>query len=83
MDEFRDVVRKWYNQVKNFDRRRIYQYRPDPNTVAYSQLVWANTTDVGCGGVKYKDGIFFKTYLVCNYAPTGNSIDQTVYLPII
>ncbi|XP_050343913.1 uncharacterized protein LOC126769275 isoform X2 [Nymphalis io] len=53
----------------------------------FTQLVWGNTTDVGCGGVKFKEiGIESGSYqnrtvnrLVCNFAPAGNLHFKPVY----
>ena len=45
----------------------------------YTQLVWATSTRIGCGGVKYRDGKFNKFYLVCNYGPTGNWLGEPLY----
>lgn len=43
----------------------------------YMQLVWAETTSVGCGTAT--NGT--TTYWVCNYAPPGNAIGQRPYEP--
>lgn len=45
----------------------------------YTQLVWAKSTKIGCGIVKYKELFFNKKYLVCNYGPAGNYMDRPVY----
>lgn len=41
----------------------------------YSQIVWKNTTEVGCATVT-KGG---NDILVCRYNPTGNIVGQKVY----
>lgn len=44
----------------------------------YTQMVWKNTTEVGCGinrGVQGK----WKVLMVCNYAPMGNFIGKAAY----
>jgi len=41
----------------------------------YSQLIWRNTTRVGCATAICVDGI----YAVCNYAPGGNYLGQYPY----
>ncbi|KAF2480527.1 CAP domain-containing protein, partial [Neohortaea acidophila] len=56
-----------------------YQY-PDggfsESTGHFTQLVWKNTTHVGCGAVNCGSGTggdaAFGWYLVCEYAPAGN-----------
>ena len=43
------------------------------------QVVWAATTEVGCGVATYPHwhGRSSGTYIVCQYAPAGNVIGQT------
>jgi pathogenesis-related protein 1 len=41
----------------------------------YTQLVWKNTTQVGCAAGKVRDEI----YWVCNYNPPGNYVGQKPY----
>jgi pathogenesis-related protein 1 len=45
----------------------------------YTQLVWRNTREVGCGYAQCKDGNFTDEIWVCNYSPPGNFIGQTPY----
>jgi len=46
----------------------------------YTQLVWADTTKIGCGRIKYKDEKNWDTILlVCNYGPCGNRIGDKIY----
>ena len=45
----------------------------------FTQLVWQNTTKVGCGAVycnSNKDDAAFGWFLVCEYDPPGNVIGQ-------
>jgi hypothetical protein len=42
----------------------------------YTQMVWKNTTEVGCAGIDGSDGMY---RLVCRYSPSGNVIGQSVY----
>jgi pathogenesis-related protein 1 len=41
----------------------------------YTQLVWKNTTQVGCAVGKVRDEV----YWVCNYNPPGNYVGQKPY----
>lgn len=41
----------------------------------YTQIVWKNTTKVGCGMAKCGD----KEIWVCNYDPAGNYVNQKPY----
>jgi hypothetical protein len=51
----------------------------------YTQMVWRNTTEVGCGLAHYDDDqsmpgyILHNTVLVCHYNPAGNVTGQSVY----
>jgi len=45
----------------------------------YTQVVWAETTDVGCGYIAKLDGQFIKSYMACNYGPGGNMRGQSIY----
>ncbi|TMW54435.1 hypothetical protein DOY81_000427 [Sarcophaga bullata] len=62
-------VQSWYNEVKH------YKYsKPgfSSNTGHFTQLVWKDTQELGVGLTKV-DGI---TFVVCNYSPAGNVMDQ-------
>jgi hypothetical protein len=41
----------------------------------YTQMIWRNTTEVGCGAADSGETKF----LVCWYAPEGNYIGQRPY----
>jgi uncharacterized protein YkwD len=45
----------------------------------YTQLVWRNTREVGCGYAQCKSGNFTDEVWVCNYNPPGNFIGQKPY----
>ncbi len=48
----------------------------------YTQLVWANTRQVGCGySTCITDDDFLMEVWVCNYDPPGNVINQYPYQP--
>lgn len=42
----------------------------------YTQIVWKNTTEVGCGMVVCKDN---SQFWVCNYTPPGNYVGEKPY----
>jgi hypothetical protein len=42
----------------------------------YTQLVWRDTTDVGCAGTDDGHGLY---RLVCRYSPPGNVMGQPVF----
>ena len=38
----------------------------------YTQVVWADTEELGCGMVYYEEAPWYKTLVICNYAKGGN-----------
>ncbi|KAK2025753.1 SCP-like extracellular protein [Colletotrichum zoysiae] len=54
----------------DFDRGQF-----DEETGHFTQLVWRNTSDVGCGRKFCDDG---QWYIVCEYWPRGNIVGQFV-----
>ena len=49
----------------------------------FTQLVWAETTHVGCGYIKFKDSANpsfpYATWVTCNYGPAGNFDGEPLY----
>ncbi len=45
----------------------------------YTQVVWRNTTQVGCGAADCASGKYRGTFWVCNYNPPGNYGGQYPY----
>uniref|UniRef100_A0A0P4WH71 SCP domain-containing protein n=1 Tax=Scylla olivacea TaxID=85551 RepID=A0A0P4WH71_SCYOL len=83
------AVRLWYEEVKyvpNYLTKRFYSM--DHAVIGhYTQLVWAETREVGCGAayhdcIKVFKGKSWKLkckIYVCNYGPTGNFLDKPLY----
>lgn len=66
-------VKKWYDEVA------AYNYNNpgfSSSTGHFTQVVWKNSTQLGCGaakGVKTLGGTTYNAfYLVCQYSPAGN-----------
>jgi len=74
-----DGVQDWYDEVNQFNSGNIEPYTFDYATGHYSQVVWAETDEVGCGMVYYKEDGWFKSSLVCNYRVAGNMQGGQMY----
>lgn len=68
------VVEMWGNEVSHYN---YATNRCAPGKVCghYTQIVWRNTTEVGCGMARGNN----KEIWVCNYNPPGNFIGQKPY----
>lgn len=60
------VTQAWYDEVKDY---RFSKPGFSMKTGHFTQVVWANTTEIGCGKATAKNG---GVYVVCNYNPPGN-----------
>ncbi|KYN39541.1 Venom allergen 3 [Trachymyrmex septentrionalis] len=70
----------WYDEVKNFDANKVDQpFEMQVETGHYTQIVWATTTEIGCGFIKYKDTAWHRSCMVCNYGPAGNIKNERMY----
>ncbi|KAJ2952246.1 hypothetical protein O0L34_g4523 [Tuta absoluta] len=86
------LVDVWYMELLNINASVLPRYKKSKDAGYshydyFTQLVWAKSKQVGCGGVKFKERLqdlgndkkraVYR--LVCNFAPAGNIINQTVY----
>ncbi len=72
-------VNAWYDERSNYN---YDQPGFSSQTGHFTQVVWKDTTKLGCGKAKSTDG---KVFVVCNYDPPGNvqgQFSQNV-LPIL
>jgi uncharacterized protein YkwD len=58
-------VKAWYDEIKDYD---FANGGFGGNTGHFTQVVWAGTTEVGCGIAQCSGN----DLLVCNYTPAGN-----------
>ena len=74
-----EMVDSWGEERRNFHDGTF----PNVSTTGnwfdvghYSQMVWRNTTSVGCAGATGSDGYY---RLVCRYSPPGNVIGERAF----
>lgn len=92
------AVQDWYNEVSGtydpvltttcrdvkFDENNIDPFKSTKCHGHYTQVVWADSEEVGCGVVRFKDTLsdgtdVDETVVVCNYAVGGNVASATMY----
>ncbi|NXH11125.1 CRIS2 protein, partial [Bucco capensis] len=66
-----DAIQSWYKEEKDF---KYGTGAKTPGAVIghFTQLVWHNSHQIGCG-VAYCPESKFKYFYVCQYCPTGNN----------
>lgn len=81
--EFSDIVIAWYSVRDHYDAN-MNKLQFNYDSEYYEQLVWAGTTDIGCGGIKYVNPVtnLFTTYLVCNYMTAKDITRKPIQKPI-
>jgi len=70
-----DVVNDWGNEDKWYNYQRN-SCQPGRKCGHYTQMVWKDTTQVGCAVAICKD---LSQVWVCNYNPPGNYVGQRPY----
>lgn len=62
----KEMSQQWYNEIKDYNFNKATF---GSNTGHFTQLIWADSIEVGFGAAKAKDGSY---YGVANYYPAGN-----------
>ncbi|XP_018377396.1 PREDICTED: venom allergen 3-like isoform X2 [Trachymyrmex cornetzi] len=74
------MILSWYNEVNDFNNTKVEKYEFDSKIGHYSQLIWNDTSKIGCGIIEYKDSAGWNNIkLGCNYGSHGNVIGQKIY----
>jgi len=70
----------WYDEVDKWSTSQINDYVFGGPAGHYSQVVWAESTRVGCGISSYQTNSGkYRIAVVCNYNPGGNVDGRNVY----
>lgn len=76
------LVKSWYDEVKDMNPSLVAGVQfIGPVIGHYTQVVWGETTRVGCGLThkQEEEGGQFNIRLVCNYKGAGNWVGERVY----
>jgi len=81
MDTMGNAVQAWYDEVidPGFPNTDISPFVFSYGAGHYTQVVWAESAEVGCGMTYYDDDGWFATLIVCNYAVGGNMVGGNMY----
>jgi pathogenesis-related protein 1 len=69
-----DMIDSWASEKEDYSYKNN-KCKPGKVCGHYTQIVWKNTTEVGCATVQCKDF----TILVCQYTPPGNWVGEKPY----
>jgi len=77
-------AQSWYDEVTRpgFDSQHISPFKFSWTAGHYTQLVWADTEELGCAVVYFKDTsalLDYNNLVVCNYAVAGNLMGSVMY----
>merc|ERR1712038_40375 len=76
-------IQGWYDEVADWPAANVASYSSTGTTGTtghYTQLVWAETMEIGCGYIAYSHKTdWYKQVLVCNYGIGGNMLRDPLY----
>lgn len=78
-----EVINKWASQITHFSTKKNVN-KTDfvlPNTLEFSQMIWAKSYLIGCGFSQFKNkkNKNVNSMYVCQYAQAGNIFNKPVY----
>ncbi|KAI4470007.1 cysteine-rich secretory protein-related [Holotrichia oblita] len=71
---FKEAIDSWYDEVSLTYKICLEHYMGCASQ--YTQMIWADTTNIGCGRVLFDS----TCHVFCNYGPTGNIEGHPVYI---
>jgi len=73
----------WFSEIKGFNVDMVPNFTGSGSgavTGHFTQQIWADSTDIGCGNALYEDSSWkTNSIVVCNYGEGGNMINSPIY----
>lgn len=75
------IINSWYEEINVTDfTKSIEHYIPSEETGHFTQLIWAESTHIGCARAYIiSNATDMTTHLTCNYGPAGNYRTLPIY----
>jgi len=73
---------EWYKEIRFCPINEVYRFtnRGRGGVIGhYTQQIWAESTDIGCGYSECRSGGWNTVFTVCNYGPGGNMMGDPIY----
>ncbi|XP_066989603.1 CRISP/Allergen/PR-1-like isoform X2 [Macrobrachium rosenbergii] len=86
---WKNAIDAWYEEVADMPSTMVDSFTSSSANGKvighYTQVVWAKTNEIGCGGIHYSTTLNGVTYpqskiYVCNYGEAGNFLTRPVYV---
>jgi len=77
--DWQSGVQAWYDEVKDFDASHVSKYQFVSATGHFTQVIWAETSKVGCGFTMFQNQGMFQKLYTCNYGVGGNIRNAAIY----
>ncbi|XP_047984121.1 scoloptoxin SSD976-like [Leguminivora glycinivorella] len=76
-----NALKSWFEEYKDYTYSPMKgsDFTGKKQIGHYTQMVWSDSTHVGCAVAQNHDGHWNKFTVVCNYGPAGNWMGQVPY----
>eukprot|EP00095_Tigriopus_kingsejongensis_P000818 maker-scaffold63_size435493-snap-gene-0.17 protein:Tk00818 transcript:maker-scaffold63_size435493-snap-gene-0.17-mRNA-1 annotation:"hypothetical protein DAPPUDRAFT_302039" len=80
-DKWKSAILGWYGEVTSMSSSYVSKFPMNtPETIGhFTQMVWAETNEIGCGFINFQTKSSGYMMHVCNYGPAGNMVGSSIY----
>ncbi|KAF5308252.1 hypothetical protein FQR65_LT06245 [Abscondita terminalis] len=76
----KEAINQWYIEITDTNTNDIDKFQQSDRLIGhFTQMVWAETTHIGCGRTIFGSGPSTKMSIYCNYGTGGNVLNRGVY----